>query len=814
MRSGLILPILVFISGIIVERIFCIKLYPVIFLIIAFTVILIFKVPIVQQQKRIFFFLIYVMIFFVGAFRLYSQLIMPTNDISHYVRDLPVEATIIAKVITYPEKKIAKTTKYEFIAEANEILISGNKIPVTGEILVKLFDNNNKCFYGDIIVAKGKVFCPGVKRNPGGFDYAKNLKRKGIATLFTVNSEEDILKLGVHVNFFGKIKLKILQLRNKVESLCDKCLKYPASGIVKAVFLGIKSGIDEKIKEPFENTGTMHIMAISGLHLGLATGLLLMVLNFRKGASLPVYFLMVIFIGLFVVFTGSRIPVLRAGIMFAITMTGRVLFRKTKIFNSMVYAAFIICFLMPQSLFMPEFILSFTAVLAIIFWHERIYFESKQYIKGYLGYLSDLLSLSFVVWVLLMPLLAYIYNTVTPSVIIANIFVIPIIVCLMVMFLVFLLGNCLFGPGLIAFVCAGIVELIAKLLLSVLGAISVLPFSYIKVSTPSLSFIGVYYLFIVGTYVFSGKSSRRSIFIILLLIAVNLFVWNDCIATVPESLKVTFFDVGKGDASIIETASGNVILIDGGTGPGEFGIDAGKRIIAKYLRKRKIKTIDMVILSHPHFDHAGGLGYILENFKVRTFVRGPSKSNFYLEELLNICRCKEIENVLVEKGDKIKIGHDIDINVLHPDKKGIRYDMNNDSLVVKIKDNISKKSILYCGDIEEEGIEALLASTLDINADIIKIPHHGSDNIDIGILKIFINRVNPGYAVITNGKPLSTNNQIIKILKEKKRKINCSGLDGAITFKEDKGMLTINTFVEKTIARLSKNKKSTLTIYD
>ena len=807
MRSGLILPVLVFISGIIVERILCIKFHPVLFLTIAMLTFIITAAK-VRQKKVIFFFLMYIVIFFAGVFRLYSQQIVPANDISHYASDLPGEATIIAKVINYPEKKNAKTSKYEFIAEVNEILIRGRKLSVTGTILVKLFDNNNECFYSDIIAAKGKVFCPGSKRNPGGFDYAKHLKKRGITAILSINSTKDILKLGVHVNFLGKVKLKILKLRNKVEDVCDKYLKYPAAGVLKALVLGIKSGIDQKIKEPFVNTGTMHIMAISGLHLGLAVGALLLLLKFMKWESLPVYFLMLIFIGVFVVFTGSRIPVSRAGIMFAITMTGGLLTRKTKIFNSLVYAAFIICFLMPQSLFMPEFILSFTAVLAIIFWNERIRLKVKPNKKGYSVYLGNLLSLSFVVWVLLMPLLAHNYNTVTPAVIIANLFVIPLIIGLLAMFLVFLSVNCIFGSGLIVFGCARVVELIVKLLLSVLGVISAFPLSNIKVSTPSFYLISLYYLSIGCIYVFLRKSSPRSVLIILFLVAVNIFVWNDCTANIPESLKVTFFDVGKGDSSIIETASGKVILIDGGTGPGEFGIDAGKRIITEYLRQRKIRTIDLVILSHPHFDHAGGLGYIMENFKVHTFVSGPSGKNLHLDQLLNICRQRGIEHILVETGDKIKIGRDIDIKVLHPAAQGILYDLNNDSLVVNIKDNISKKSILYCGDIETEGIRALLASGVVVKADIIKIPHHGSGNVDIEIFDELIKRVNPQYAVITNGKPLSKDNNVIKILKKKKINTNCSELDAAVVFNEDNGIFTIKQYVTRIFKKRQRGEKN------
>jgi competence protein ComEC len=316
----------------------------------------------------------------------------------------------------------------------------------------------------------------------------------------------------------------------------------------------------------------------------------------------------------------------------------------------------------------------------------------------------------------------------------------------------------------------------------VLREIAALPFACLNIATPSTISTGIYY-FCIFLLLFPGRGLPKiKKLIILILIAANIFIWNECFAVTPRALTVTFFDVGQADASIIETPSGKVILVDGASGGGRYGRDSGRKVIAEYLFQRRIRKLDMVILSHAHFDHIGGLEYILNNFDVEVFVNGPGNDNRLYREMMSIIRSKGIKHILVRQGDVMKIGGCFTMRVFNPFRPS-DLSLNDKSLVIKIIHLDSGKSILYCGDIENPGIKNVTAFGKSLKADILKVPHHGSGNCDQSLFEIFIDNVSAEYAVVTNGKSLTEDNNVAVSLKERGIKTYFSANDGAVVFK-------------------------------
>ena len=209
-------------------------------------------------------------------------------------------------------------------------------------------------------------------------------------------------------------------------------------------------------------------------------------------------------------------------------------------------------------------------------------------------------------------------------------------------------------------------------------------------------------------------------------------------------LSIHIIDVGQGDSALIKSDNCN-ILIDGG-GSENSDYDVGEQILIPYLLDNTNGVIDLMIISHFHEDHAEGCISVLEELKVKKVIIGvqPKMTDLY-DEVLKITREKNIPLIIVSKGDKITID-DIEFEVLYPERDlKIKEDMNNNSLVIKVK--YKETSILLTGDIEKEAENLLVNETLDV--DILKVAHHGSKT---STTEELLEVITPEIALISLGK--------------------------------------------------------------
>jgi competence protein ComEC len=238
-----------------------------------------------------------------------------------------------------------------------------------------------------------------------------------------------------------------------------------------------------------------------------------------------------------------------------------------------------------------------------------------------------------------------------------------------------------------------------------------------------------------------------------LVFVFDLVYWN-LRDSFRKDLQLTFIDVGHGDSILIEFPGWNKMLMDGG-GLYDDRFDIGKNVIAPFLWKKKIKRIDTLVLTHPDPDHLKGLTFIASQFSIGQFwdngIQTESESYLQLRKILNE---KKIRIQSLHEGTPPQIINGVEISILNPptwnptQRKGKNlYDLNNSSLVMRLR--FKNVSILLAGDIGKETEEQMLKKGFPLQADILKIPHHGSSSSSS---PPFLDRVNPTYAILSIGQ--------------------------------------------------------------
>ena len=244
---------------------------------------------------------------------------------------------------------------------------------------------------------------------------------------------------------------------------------------------------------------------------------------------------------------------------------------------------------------------------------------------------------------------------------------------------------------------------------------------------PVPSKLATIFFFIAATATVSLFVSKRRLLLAgLVFLNISIAVLVDYEWT--QGIRITVLPVGQGDAAIFEFPSKQVLLVDGG-GHFERKLDPGKTVIIPFLQRRRIRQIDVIVLSHPDSDHLLGLLSVIEKIPVRElWYKKLPYDNPLLSELLKLAKQKNIEIKSSEELAGAKHFGDATVQILsqrsHPYDKYYPLKTNDSSLVLRV--SIQKDSALWPGDIEAEGEKRLLQSYPDLTATVVKAPHHGS----------------------------------------------------------------------------------------
>jgi competence protein ComEC len=652
---------------------------------------------------------------------------------------------------------------YRFNMEVAGVEIDGVKNPAHGLLQVSVYNGENPPLPGDYLQLTNLRLKPVTPyRNFGGFDYKKYLEDKGIGLRAGVRSEKQIsaFEAGSPANphRFGE------SLRRKGMAYIKRNFPEKSAPIARSMTFGVTGELSQDVRRNFQQSGLAHLLAISGLHVGFITAfswfffyLILFTLAGRINRLLllgghirrPTAVLAILTALIFVLSTGIKVSAMRAGIMVAVYLLSVAIGRDREVLNAISLSAILILLFDPAALFSPSFLMSYIAVLAIFFMIlPEIEKEDDPLSKigtrsatdKLTEYLLVTVKISVAVSLAVAPVVLAFFSKVYFGGFVANIVAIPLaavaipatLIAALVDGISTTLGTLAAWPGIIAF---GGIEYVSKLF----SGLNPLSISGPPLPLPMLA---LYYT-VVCLWFF--KSKHRLWTTPLLVLSLLLFFINW-----PRSGDtVRFFDVGQGDSALIMLKSGENILVDGGI---KFGrADAGEFVIVPALLRLKVRELDAVIATHGDKDHAGGLKTVLKRIPVKRYFDNAQPDNTnYLDRLRETADRLGIPTGTLRSGMVVD-GSGGKLRTLHPDNgfvDGKLSRIDNDYSITMMLD-LGGKRILLPGDLEKIGEQYLIENSVDIDADVLKVAHHGSATSSRAS---FLNKVTPKLAVITAGK--------------------------------------------------------------
>jgi len=680
-----------------------------------------------------------------GAARLQVDTrLLPADHISR-CGVLGMEGSIRGRVADEPERTSERT---RFLLDLEELSTAEETRRVSGRILVTCRNVSVVPGYGDRVAILGRLTRPAPARNPGAFDYRRFLWLRGIHGTLSVRRSEQLLTTKTLPGTWFQSRV-VLPVRGAIRRSIAANLTGASAGLLQGMLLGEKHRIPEDIRGSFRGTGLAHALVISGLHVGLValfffTGLRVCRLPDRVACVGTIGIL-----ALYAVVTELQPPVVRASIMATVVLTGRLLGRQGEIYNSLGLAAVIILCVWPTSLMSLSFQLSFGASLAIVGLHGPLigrFPEAWRREDQPLGkWVISPLCVSLAAQLGTGPLIAYHFQQFAPISLAANLIVVPLLGLVVGLGILTALTGWWLPLAATAFNAGN--YLVLSSLIRVVDALAEIP--YASVVTPRPGPVALVLAALTALLLARDDRRSRRILVYLVLISCNLGVWSHLLRA--RQLEVVFLDVGQGDAAFLQFPNGRTMVIDGGNR--SFHFDYGDRVLVPFLRYRNVSRVDVVVATHPHNDHIGGLVSLLEQIEIGHFIdSGQVFDSWTAGRLRELIRDRGIHYHRVAAGDTLIGLGGVGGLVLHPTSQFVSaegssaYGLNNGSAVVRFTHG--DLSLLFTGDVEEETDASLLRWGERLQTRVLKVAHHGSPTSSE---PRFLEGVDPEVAVVSVG---------------------------------------------------------------
>ncbi|NQT15730.1 MAG: ComEC/Rec2 family competence protein [Planctomycetes bacterium] len=530
--------------------------------------------------------------------------------------------------------------------------------------------------------------------------------------------------------------------------------------LAAAVLLGSREEIGTERMQAFRETGTVHLLAISGLHVGIVAGALFLALRVMRVRRSRAVIVVATAAVLYTLLTDARPPAIRAMILVLVFCVSTFLGRPRLAFNSLAAAGLVVLLLNPADLFDTGVHLSFVAVAGLMWFapsqfratseqerlHQVLLASRPWLVRVSWAFWRGVRLLAFtsaLIWLLTMPLVMAQFHLFTPVAVLLNTVVwFPMALALVSGFAVLVFGW-LFPPLAAVFGWCSNGSL--WLLEWCVEHARELPGSHFWVPGPASWWLVGFYGGLAVLAAFPAIQPPRRWCVGLLAGWIAIGFAASGLPGRPDRLECTFLSVGHGCAIVLELPSGHTVLYDAG----QFASpEYGARSVAERLWSRGITHIDEVILSHADADHYNMLPELLKRFSVGVVSVSPmmfEHENHSMNGLADAIREAGVPVREISADDRLQGEGERFVEVLHPSRDGASATDNANCVVLAIEHRGHR--ILIPGDLESSGLDDLLAAK-PWDTDVLLAPHHGSGHSDPPGLAAWCK---PEWVVISGG---------------------------------------------------------------
>ncbi|MFO1096070.1 MAG: DNA internalization-related competence protein ComEC/Rec2, partial [Planctomycetaceae bacterium] len=680
-----------------------------------------------------------------GARHHLSWSLRPVGDIRQYAREAPQLVELIGVVQTPAEIDAAEhdamtppwmQVDRSHCVVAAESLISGrNTTPVVGLLRLDVDGHLLHARTGDRIRCVGTLAVPGPVRNPGAFDYRAWLRGQGVDCVVRCDHPDAVSRIEPAIGWRHALGRQRDRLRSEILSVMRRELSPQNSAVAASLLLGDRTGMTDEISDAFIDSGTMHLLAISGLHVGMLAGMVYLVCRLLKLSVTSTGLVVLLTIVAYAFVTDHRPPVVRSAILAGMVVVAMIGGRRAAPLNTLACSALAVLLWNPADLFDIGTQLSFLAVLGIISgarWCAALHRlpsdplapERSRWERGLRRggrWLLDAYIITAAIWLFTLPISLHVFHLGSPIGFLVNVLLVPYSA------VVLAAGFLLMGCGLLLPELAAIPGAVFESSLSLLTGIvrwsAATPLGHFHIAGPSGWWLaGWYGLLAIATGVIPWRWPTLRAW-------QGLGAWTviglagGLTGVDRDGLACTVLSVGHGGAILLELPHGRTLLYDCGV----FGApERAERVVQHALWDADVSQVDGLVISHADSDHYNGTSGLMQSTRVATLLQSQASLDFRQGGMAALCDDAAAAGArvqLIASGDRLRVDPDVEIDVLHPPTGRGDDEDNANSIVLRVR--YAGRTVLLTGDLEGAGLQSLI-STPAQSIDVLLAPHHGA----------------------------------------------------------------------------------------
>jgi competence protein ComEC len=525
----------------------------------------------------------------------------------------------------------------------------------------------------------------------------------------------------------------------------------PQATVLAGELWGERSELPPDLRTEFQETGTVHVLVTAGLHLGAVVALVVAALTLCAFPRVATCAIAAGAAWAFVAWSGGQLPSVRAACMATAMLAARACGRASMSWNALALAGIAIALVRPASVATASFALSFSCVAAIFATASPIerWLEPRVALPERV---REALVLSIATQLGTWPLGAAVFLQFSPYAILANVAVVPCVAITMGL-AALQLAFARIDP--IAQSFANLDAWLLEWMLGVVRTVASAPFSTLPMTPPPTWCIGVYDASVLAAPLLARRGAAAGA-VALVIAAATFILWP------PRSpdvrLRITMLDVGQADAIVVQTPRGHTIVVDaggrlerGGPSGDSLAERVGERTVVPFLLRQGIHRIDVLAISHPHGDHAGGAAPILRRLRVdRLIDSGQTYGGHAYRDAIETAQSLRTPVLLPRAGSTWSTDDGVRIEFIGPSLPLIantRNDINENSLAFVLR--YARFCMVFTGDAGATAEQRFLHQSVDLHCQILKVGHHGSA---YSSTPSFLAAVHPEYALISVGR--------------------------------------------------------------